>query len=170
MILNNYSNNDLLSNCTRLVMATHIALAYPVIFYPAQIGVVTFIKYTIKYCYSHRYTAYLCHAKLHYKGGGRGGDGDVISEKVDLLLDPDEGGGDGDNDKDIADGDSDEEEQGAACGLTRNQVIGQVIGAREDKNNTVESSLLSRVTAALVVASVTSFFAILIPQVEVVFG
>lgn len=93
MILNNYSNNDLLSNCTRLVMATHIALAYPVIFYPAQIGVVTFIKYTIKYCYSHRYIAYWCHAKLHYRGGGRGGDGDVISEKVDLLLDPDEGGG-----------------------------------------------------------------------------
>ena len=40
IILNNYSKNDFVANVGRVLMALHVALAYPVIFNPAQSGLV----------------------------------------------------------------------------------------------------------------------------------
>ena len=40
VILDNYANDDKLVNVARILMALHVALAYPVLFYPAQCSLV----------------------------------------------------------------------------------------------------------------------------------
>lgn len=40
VILENYSDRDTLVNVGRFIMAVHVALAYPVIFHPAQSGLI----------------------------------------------------------------------------------------------------------------------------------
>lgn len=123
IILVNYGDSDTLANMAKLLMAIHVALAYPVVLFPAQQGFCAGVFMLIDGAFGDKRVDSTDQCSLAHGNGTLEDDFDRPNNNADVLI-----------------------------------------------PNRSTNTGIYRILSAIFIAVITAIFAILIPQIEIVFG
>lgn len=166
VILDDYDSDDIFANMGRLSMAIHVALAYPVILFPAQQSL---LHSVIMPLYLHRTKRSGLAASLTSSSASHEGTNTAAmfeqSKIISVEADSNSNGGEESTRSVLHTSTADMEEQkDPAAHPSRSRAYSmEVLDAQEPP-------LPLRIASSLFITSLTALIAILLPQAEIVFG